>query len=161
MRNHRWSDRRALVLAAAQLVAFALILRSRGFAAMRSWVAASNIAPTRVTSSLAASPSASSAPSTPTASTASTSALRHHDAVVRTLRAVDRACMYSPVGMRCLARAAIATRLLRAKGFPAAMVIGVHRMPFTAHAWVEMHGAPLYGFIDGERNTTFRVIDRV
>jgi hypothetical protein len=136
MRNHRWSDRRALVLAAAQLVAFALILRSRGFAAMRSWVAASNVTPPP--------------------------ALRHHDdAVVRTLRAVDRACMYSPVGMRCLARAAIATRLLRAKGFPAAMVIGVHRMPFTAHAWVEMHGAPLYGFIDGERNTTFRVIDRV
>ena len=81
--------------------------------------------------------------------------------MARTLRAVDRACMYSPVSMRCLARAAIATRLLRARGYPVAMVIGVHRMPFTAHAWVEMHGAPLYGFIDGERNTAFRVIDRV
>jgi hypothetical protein len=159
MQTHRWAERRALVDAAGQLVAFGLILRGRGFAAMRAWVAASSVAApgdSRQTSLRLSRRLSSSS-----ASSASAPAETHDDVIGRTLKAVDRACMYSPVSMRCLARAAIATRLLRAKGVPVAMVIGVHRMPFTAHAWVEMNGAPLYGFVDGERNTAFRVIDRV
>ncbi len=40
----------------------------------------------------------------------------------------------------CLERSAATACLLRLAGHPAEMVIGVHRMPFRAHAWVELEG---------------------
>src|SRR5262249_28116077 len=39
-----------------------------------------------------------------------------------------------------LARSAAATCLLRRSGWPAQLVIGVHEVPFGAHAWVELEG---------------------
>ncbi len=43
----------------------------------------------------------------------------------------------------CLARSLSLYRFLRAVGVPAEHVIGVHRFPFAAHAWVECGGAAL------------------
>lgn len=54
--------------------------------------------------------------------------------------AVDRAAALYFKRAWCLQRSATATFLLRRAGFPAEMVIGVQRMPFAAHAWVELDG---------------------
>ena len=54
--------------------------------------------------------------------------------------AVDRAAALYFKRAWCLQRSATATFLLRRAGFPAEMVIGVQRMPFAAHAWVELGG---------------------
>lgn len=54
--------------------------------------------------------------------------------------AVDRAAVWYPRPVRCVARSAAATCLLRRRGVVAVMVIGVRRMPFYAHAWVEVDG---------------------
>jgi hypothetical protein len=40
----------------------------------------------------------------------------------------------------CLHSAAATVGLLRMRGLPAELVIGVRRMPFLAHAWVESDG---------------------
>src|SRR5690242_5572638 len=92
-----------------ELVAFLFVLKVRGFGAMRTRVADCPVASRSV-----------------------------GEGAVPVLTAiVDRTCMYAPWSTRCLARAAIATRLLRSRGFPARMVTGVQRLPFAAHAWVE------------------------
>ena len=54
--------------------------------------------------------------------------------------AVDRAAVWYPRTMLCLPRSVVATWLLRRYGVPAVMVIGVRKMPFYAHAWVEVDG---------------------
>jgi hypothetical protein len=54
--------------------------------------------------------------------------------------AVDRAAIYYFKHAWCLQRSATATCLLRLRGIPAEMVIGVQKMPFYAHAWVEWNG---------------------
>lgn len=41
----------------------------------------------------------------------------------------------------CLQRAAALACLLRLRGIDAALVIGVQKMPFYAHAWVEVDGS--------------------
>jgi Transglutaminase-like superfamily len=51
-----------------------------------------------------------------------------------------RACTWYSKNAPCLQRSAAATCLLRSIGAPAEMVIGVHKMPFYGHAWVEVHG---------------------
>jgi hypothetical protein len=43
----------------------------------------------------------------------------------------------------CLIRSLALFRLLRASGFQVEHVIGVQRVPFEAHAWVELGGEPL------------------
>ncbi|HEV3089034.1 MAG TPA: lasso peptide biosynthesis B2 protein [Candidatus Elarobacter sp.] len=43
----------------------------------------------------------------------------------------------------CLARSLALFRFLRLAGVPAAHVIGVRRIPFEAHAWVEVDGRPV------------------
>jgi transglutaminase superfamily protein len=53
---------------------------------------------------------------------------------------VIRACAWYSKKARCLQRSATTTCLLRGIGAPAEMVIGVHKMPFYGHAWVEVHG---------------------
>lgn len=53
---------------------------------------------------------------------------------------VDRACTWHPKQEVCLQRSAVAACLLRSLGVPAEMVIGVHKMPFYCHAWVEVAG---------------------
>jgi hypothetical protein len=60
---------------------------------------------------------------------------------LRICSAVERACVWYPKKAVCLQRSAVTTCLLRARGFPARMTLGVRPMPFMAHAWVEVEGA--------------------
>jgi hypothetical protein len=61
-------------------------------------------------------------------------------AVGRVLSAVDMACIWYWKEVLCLQRSAVTTCLLRRQGVSAQMVIGVQRMPFKAHSWVEVEG---------------------
>ena len=54
--------------------------------------------------------------------------------------AVDSACTWYWKGVLCLQRSAVLTCLLRERGVPAEMVIGVQQAPFRAHAWAEVNG---------------------
>jgi transglutaminase superfamily protein len=54
--------------------------------------------------------------------------------------AVDLACIWYWKDALCLQRSAATACLLREYGFPAQLVIGAQRMPFKAHAWVEVEG---------------------
>jgi hypothetical protein len=56
------------------------------------------------------------------------------------VRAVDYACIFYPKQVHCLQRSFVITYLLRKRGVPAEMVLGASRMPFRAHAWVEISG---------------------
>jgi hypothetical protein len=53
-------------------------------------------------------------------------------------RAVQRARVYYPKYAWCLQAAAACTCLLRICGIRAVTVVGVRRVPFFAHAWVEV-----------------------
>ena len=53
---------------------------------------------------------------------------------------VDRAAAYYFKKAWCLQRSATTTILLRLVGINAEMVIGVEKIPFYAHAWVEVDG---------------------
>jgi hypothetical protein len=54
--------------------------------------------------------------------------------------AVDIACCFYPKQVLCLKRSAVLVKLLREKGIPARMVIGAQKLPFKAHAWVDVDG---------------------
>jgi hypothetical protein len=54
--------------------------------------------------------------------------------------AIDAAAVHYFHRVLCLQSAAAAVCLLRFYGIPAALVIGVRRLPFEAHAWVEVEG---------------------
>ena len=54
--------------------------------------------------------------------------------------AVNTACIWYWKEVLCLQRSAATTCLLRRFGVPAQMVIGAQRIPFRAHAWVEVDG---------------------
>jgi len=60
------------------------------------------------------------------------------DALARICLAVDTACVWYWKEVLCLQRSAATTCLLKSAGLPARMVIGTQRMPFKAHAWVEI-----------------------
>ena len=62
------------------------------------------------------------------------------DAIDRIVVAVNHACVWYPKRSLCLQRSAVLTCMLRRYGFPAEMVIGTQRLPFKAHAWVELNG---------------------
>ncbi len=62
------------------------------------------------------------------------------DAIERVCRAVNRACIWYPKEALCLQRSAVTTCLLRSCGVPAQMVLGAQKLPFKAHAWVEVAG---------------------
>jgi hypothetical protein len=53
---------------------------------------------------------------------------------------VDIACVWYWKEVLCLQRSAVAVQLLRLHGVPAELVIGAQRLPFKAHAWVEVKG---------------------
>jgi prolyl oligopeptidase len=53
------------------------------------------------------------------------------------------ACTWYPKHVRCLQRSAALTCLCRRHGIPAQMVIGTQKLPFKAHAWVELKGLVL------------------
>jgi hypothetical protein len=59
------------------------------------------------------------------------------DKICRTL---NNACVWYPRRAECLQRSAVLTCLLRRYGLPAQMVIGTQKLPFRAHAWVELDG---------------------
>ena len=62
------------------------------------------------------------------------------DIVDHACQAVNYACVWYPKRALCLQRAAVMTCLLRGYGVPAQMVLGAQRLPFKAHAWVEVEG---------------------
>lgn len=54
--------------------------------------------------------------------------------------AVNYACVWYPKQALCLQRSFVTTYLLRKNGVPALMVLGAQKLPFKAHAWVEIEG---------------------
>ena len=54
--------------------------------------------------------------------------------------AVNYACICYPKQVLCLQRSFVTTYLLRKHGVSAAMVLGAQKLPFKAHAWVEIDG---------------------
>jgi Transglutaminase-like superfamily len=62
------------------------------------------------------------------------------DAIDRVCTAVNYACVFYPKQVLCLQRSFITTYLLRKHGVPAQMVLGAQKLPFKAHAWVEVNG---------------------
>jgi hypothetical protein len=58
----------------------------------------------------------------------------------RVCAAVNYACIWYPKQVLCLQCAFVTTYLLRKKRVPANMVLGAQKLPFKAHAWVEVNG---------------------
>jgi len=54
--------------------------------------------------------------------------------------AVNYACVWYPRQALCLQRSFVTTYLLRKHGIAAQMVLGAQKLPFKAHAWVEVDG---------------------
>jgi transglutaminase superfamily protein len=54
--------------------------------------------------------------------------------------ALDLACCFYPKKVLCLQRSAVLVKMLRQNGVPAQMMIGAQKLPFKAHAWVEVNG---------------------
>ena len=52
--------------------------------------------------------------------------------------AVNYACVWYPKQALCLQRSFVTTYLLRKHGVAAEMVLGAQKLPFKAHAWVEV-----------------------
>ena len=53
-------------------------------------------------------------------------------------RSLDLACAFYPKQALCLQRSAVLVKMLRRRGVPAKIVIGAQKLPFKAHAWVEV-----------------------
>jgi hypothetical protein len=62
------------------------------------------------------------------------------DAEQRICAAVDTATTWFPKQALCLHRSAVTACLLRLHGVEAQMVVGCRKIPFKAHAWVEVEG---------------------
>jgi hypothetical protein len=60
--------------------------------------------------------------------------------VDRVCMAVNYACVWYPKQALCLQRSFVTTYLLRKHGVAAQMVLGAQKLPFKAHAWVEVEG---------------------
>lgn len=61
----------------------------------------------------------------------------------RVSTAVDLACMLYPKQALCLQRSFVTVCVLRSQGVSAQMVLGAQKIPFRAHAWVEVDGRPV------------------
>jgi transglutaminase superfamily protein len=68
------------------------------------------------------------------------SAPSSQETVSRVCIAVNYACTWYPKQALCLQRSFVTTYLLRESGVPAHMVLGAQKLPFKAHAWVEVGG---------------------
>jgi hypothetical protein len=68
------------------------------------------------------------------------STLKTRTTIDSVLRAINYACIWYPKRALCLQRSFVVTYLLRRSGISAEMVLGACRMPFRAHAWVEVNG---------------------
>jgi hypothetical protein len=62
------------------------------------------------------------------------------DIIDRVSTAVNYACVWYPKQALCLQRSFVTTYLLRKHGVAAQMVLGAQKLPFKAHAWVEVDG---------------------
>jgi hypothetical protein len=62
------------------------------------------------------------------------------DIIDKVCMAVNYACIWYPKQVLCLQCAFVTTYLLRKKGILAHMVLGAQKLPFKAHAWVEVDG---------------------
>ncbi len=62
------------------------------------------------------------------------------DGKLRVCEAVNKAGSWYPRPSMCLQRSAVTTCLLRQSGVAAELVIGCRKIPFGAHAWVEVGG---------------------
>jgi hypothetical protein len=62
------------------------------------------------------------------------------ETIDRVCTAVNYACIWYPKQVLCLQGAFVTTHLLRKKGVAAHMVLGAQKLPFKAHAWVEVDG---------------------
>ena len=60
--------------------------------------------------------------------------------VAQVSQAVNYACAWYPKQALCLQRSVVTTRLLRSYGVSAQLVFGAQKLPFKAHAWVEVEG---------------------
>jgi hypothetical protein len=54
--------------------------------------------------------------------------------------ALDLACCFYPTRALCLQRSSVLVKTLRHHGIQAQMIIGAQKLPFRAHAWVEVDG---------------------
>jgi hypothetical protein len=63
-----------------------------------------------------------------------------NDTIDQVCAAVNYACICYPKQALCLQRSFVTTCLLRKHGIAAWMVLGAQRLPFKAHAWVEVDG---------------------
>jgi len=66
--------------------------------------------------------------------------------------AVNRACSWYPKRALCLQRSVVTTCLLRSCGVSAQFVLGAQRLPFKAHAWVEVNGCAVNELSDVQSN---------
>jgi hypothetical protein len=66
--------------------------------------------------------------------------IAHSTVVERVCEAINYACACYPKQALCLQRSVVTTCLLRSCGVPAQMVLGAQKLPFKAHAWVEVNG---------------------
>ena len=64
-------------------------------------------------------------------------------ALERVCSAVNYACIWYPKQALCLQRSFATTYLLRREGIAAQMVLGAQKIPFKAHAWVEVNGSAI------------------
>lgn len=55
-----------------------------------------------------------------------------------------------PTDVRCLFRSLTLLTLMERRALHPTLVIGVRPRPFSAHAWVELHGQPLLPALDAE-----------
>lgn len=62
------------------------------------------------------------------------------NAVAQICAGMDTACTWYWKEVLCLQRSAATACLLKRYGVPARLVIGAQRLPFKAHAWVEVDG---------------------
>jgi hypothetical protein len=80
------------------------------------------------------------------------------DVLERVCSAVNYACIWYPKHVLCLQRAFVTTYLLRKRGVDARMVLGAQKIPFQAHAWVEVKGCAVNERSDVQ--ATYSVWDR-
>lgn len=83
---------------------------------------------------------------------------RGDDSIDQVCAAVNYACIWYPKQALCLQRSFVTTYLLRKHGIAAWMVLGAQRLPFKAHAWVEVDGQAVNERSDVRR--TYSVWDR-
>jgi hypothetical protein len=80
------------------------------------------------------------------------------NAIDRVCTTVNYACSWYPKQSLCLQRAFVTTYLLRKHGVPAQMILGSQKLPFKAHAWVEVNGRAINERSDVQ--ATYAVWDR-